>query len=95
MTCIFVTDDHATQWALEWLRQRGFTTVRKESCDWRRPRELQAIYGLARATLNKRLNHRHCPPHARDKQGRKETHHAMSPALHDWLAKPKRKGVAL
>ncbi len=95
MNLIFPTDDAATAWALEWLRQRGFATVRTEDCDWRRPRELQVIYGLARATLHKRLKHRGCPVTPRDMAGVNLRRVAMTAELNQWLGRAKQKGRAL
>lgn len=96
MTCIFLTDDDATRWALEWLRGRGFSVSRREEHVWLRPRELCAIYGLKPVTLNKRLSHRACPVTPREWSPRGYVVRvAMNEPLNTWLKRPLQKGVAL
>lgn len=65
MTKTFETEDEATNWAIQWLRERGLAVRRQEpEREMVSPGELRRRTGLKSATFHKRLHHGNCPPFA-------------------------------
>jgi hypothetical protein len=61
----FGTEDQATNWAIDWLRSRGFSITRPADAihagEKMSPGELRRRVGLKSAAFHKRLYHSRCP----------------------------------
>jgi len=80
-------------WAIEYLRKRGFMVYLKESVEMATPAQLGRRFGLSSATIHYRLAHAQCPHTGREygMSGRL-TKLVVTSELLEWLGRPLAKG---
>lgn len=98
-TVRFSSDDDLTNFALDWLKKRGFLVTKPDSTEWMTSRELRERVAphLCAASFHKRLTHLACPAFVakRGPRGRRIRLIAPNPDLIAFLSLPKASGYQM